>query len=262
LETNTDIEERRRAQERLAKAQEELAQLSRVSTLGELTASIAHEVNQPLAAIITSGEASLRWLDTESPPLDRVKRGITRMIGDARRASDVIRRVRQLARKGDMQKAPLSVNEVVEESVPLVRRELSSHQVSLTLDLARPLPDVDGDRFLLQLVIINLVVNAVQAMASLEKSRRRDLTIRTREEKDDLVLVAVEDTGPGFDPATEADLFQAFFTTKPSGMGMGLAICRSIVEAHDGRISASRNAHGGSTFQFVIPQQGKVHNER
>jgi two-component system sensor kinase FixL len=261
LETNTDVEERRRAQENLAKAQAELAQLSRVSTLGELTASIAHEVNQPLAAVVTSGEASLRWLDAELPPLDRVKRGITRMIGDARRASDVVRRVRQLARKGDMQKAPISMNDVVEESVPLVRRELSSHQVSLALDLARPLPDIDGDRFLLQLVIINLMVNAVQAMASVEGSRGRVLTIRTRQDNDDQVLLSVEDNGPGFDPAVEADLFQAFFTTKPSGMGMGLAICRSIVEAHDGRIWASRNERGGSAFQFVIPRQGKARNE-
>jgi two-component system sensor kinase FixL len=260
LETNTDVEEQRRAQEDLVKAQGELAHLSGVSTLGELTASIAHEVNQPLAAVVTSGEASLRWLDSEAPPLDRVKRSITRMIGDARRASDIIRRVRQLARKGDMQKAPVSMNDVVEESVPLIRRELSSHQVSLTLDLARPLPDVDGDRFLLQLVIINLMINAAQAMATVEASRGRELVVRTRQENDE-VLLAVVDNGPGFDPAKEADLFQAFFTTKPSGMGMGLAICRSIVEAHDGRIWASRNEGGGSTFQFVIPRQGKVRDE-
>ena len=258
LETNTDIEERRRAQENLAKAQAELAQLSRVSTLGELTASIANEVNQPLAAVVTSGEASLRWLDSEAPPLDRVKRGITRMIGDARRAGDVIRRVRQLARKGDMQGLPVNMNDVVEESVPLVRRELLSQHVSLTLDLARRLPDLDGDRFLLQLVIINLMVNAVQAMATVESDRSRDLIVRTHQENDDEVLLAVEDNGLGFDPAVEADLFQAFFTTKPSGMGMGLAICRSIVEAHDGRIWASRNERGGSTFQFVIPRQGKT----
>jgi two-component system sensor kinase FixL len=256
LETNTDIDERRLAQENLAKAQAELAQLSRVSTLGELTASIAHEVNQPLAAIVTSGEASLRWLDTESPPLDRVKRGIVRIIGDANRASDVIRRLRALSKKDGLQKAPIDLNDVVRESVPLIRQELSTHQVSLKLDLGKPLPDINGDRFLLQLVVINLAINAVQAMASVEAGRSRNLVIRTRPENEDQVLLAVEDTGPGFDPTVEADLFQAFFTTKPSGMGMGLTICRSIVEAHDGRISASRNEQGGSTFQFVLPRHG------
>jgi PAS domain S-box-containing protein len=256
LETNTDIDERRQAQENLAKAQAELAQLSRVSTLGELTASIAHEVNQPLAAIVTSGEAALRWLDVESPPLDRIKRGIIRIIGDANRASDVIRRLRALSKKDGLQKGPVDLNEVVRESVPLIRQELSTQHVSLRLDLAKALPDVNGDRFLLQLVIVNLAINAIQAMASVEESRSRDLIIRTRPENEDQVRLGVEDTGPGFDPAVEADLFQAFFTTKPSGMGMGLTICRSIVEAHDGRISASRNEHGGSTFQFVLPRHG------
>jgi PAS domain S-box-containing protein len=255
LETNTDVEAQRRAQENLVRAEAELAQRSRASTLGELTASIAHEVNQPLAAIVTSGEASLRWLDTEAPPLDRVKRGLTRMIGDARRASDVVVRVRRLARKGELQKSPVSLNDVVEDSLPLVRRELMSHQTALTLDLARDLPEVNGDRFLLQLVVINLMVNAAQAMESVEAGRRQ-LTVRTGQDGDGQVAVSVEDNGPGFDPAVETDLFQAFFTTKPGGMGMGLAICRSIVESHDGRISASRNEAGGSTFRFVIPRHG------
>jgi two-component system, LuxR family, sensor kinase FixL len=257
LETNTDIEDRRQAQENLAKAQAELAHLSRLSTLGELTASIAHEVNQPLAAVVTSGEASLRWLDTEEPPLDRVKRGIARIISDAKRASGVIQRLRALSKKGGVQKAPINLNDLIEDSVPLIRRELATNQVSLRLDLTRPLPDVDADRVLLQLVVINLAINAIQAMASAEASRSRDLVIRTRQENADQVLVAVDDNGPGFDPATEAELFQAFFTTKPSGMGMGLTISRSIVEAHEGRIWASRNERGGGTFQFVIPRHGE-----
>jgi PAS domain S-box-containing protein len=257
LETNTDIEERRRSQENLAKAQSELAHVSRVATLGELTASIAHEVNQPLAAIVTSGEACLRWLGMEVPPLDRVTRGIDRMISDGRRASEVVRRLRALSKKGDLQRVSVSLNEVIEDSISLIQREVGQHHISLGRDLAKVLPDVVGDRIQLQQVIINLLVNAIQAMASVT-DRPRELVVRTCLKSKDEILLAVEDSGPGFDPAIEADLFNAFFTTKPNGMGMGLSIGRSIVEAHGGRLWASRNDCGGSTFQFSLP----LHPER
>ncbi len=257
LETNTDIEERRRSQESLAKAQSELAHVSRVATLGELTASIAHEVNQPLAAIVTSGEACLRWLGLEAPPLDRVKRGIERTISDGRRASEVVRRLRALSKKGDLQKVPVNLNEVVEDSIPLIQREVVQHRVLLGRDLAKAMPDVVGDRIQLQQVIINLLVNAIQAMASVT-DRPRELIVRTCLKGEDEILLAVEDSGPGFDPAIEAELFNAFFTTKPNGMGMGLSIGRSIVEAHGGRLWTFRNDRGGATFQFSLP----LHSER
>jgi C4-dicarboxylate-specific signal transduction histidine kinase len=252
LETNTDIEERKQAQITLAKAQAELAHVSRVSTLGELAASIAHEVNQPLAAIVTSGEACLRWLGLDAPPLDRVKRGIERTIGDGKRASEVLQRLRTLSRKGQVRNEPVSLNEVIEESLPLIHMELFRHDVSLELDMAKTLPEVTGDRIQLQQVVINLALNAIQAMASVT-DRRRKLAVRTRLDGEDQVLVAIQDSGPGFDPAIEADLFNAFFTTKPNGMGMGLSIVHSIIQAHDGRVWASRNDQGGATFQFTLP---------
>jgi two-component system sensor kinase FixL len=249
LETNTDIEERIT----LAKAQAELAHVSRVSTLGQLAASIAHEVNQPLAAIVMSGEACLRWLDTDAPPLDRVKRGIERTIGDGRRASEVLHRLRTLSRKGEVRNEAVNLNEVIEDSVPLIHIELSRHDVSLELDMAKPLPEVVGDRIQLQQVIINLVLNAIQAMASVT-DRPRKLTVRTSVEDADHVLVTIQDSGPGIDPAVQADLFNAFFTTKPDGMGMGLSIVNSIIQAHHGRVWATCNDQGGATFQFTIPQ--------
>ena len=250
LETNTDIEERKRAQEKLAKAQAELAHVSRVSTLGELAASIAHEVNQPLAAIVTSGEACLRWLSRDVPQLDNVKRGVERMIVDGRRASEVVRHLRALSKKADSSKALVNLNEVIEDAIFLIQREVSSHGVWLELDLARMLPKVSGDRIQLQQVVINLLMNAIQAMESIV-GRPRKLVVRSREDSSQ-VLVVVEDSGPGFDPESETQLFNAFFTTKPDGMGMGLSICRSIIEAHGGRIWAAPNAGGGAIFQFSL----------
>ena len=248
LETNTDIE----ARITLAKAQAELAHVSRVSTLGQLAASIAHEINQPLAAIVMSGEACLRWLELDALPLDRVKRGIERTIGDGRRASEVLQRLRALSRKGEVRSEPVSLNEVIEDCVPLLHIELSRQDVSLELDMANTLPAVIGDRIQLQQVIINLALNAIQAMASVT-DRPRKLAVRTQLADDDQVLVVIQDSGPGFDPAMEAHLFNAFFTTKPDGMGMGLSIVYSIIEAHQGRVWATRNDQGGAIFQFTLP---------
>lgn len=252
LETNTDIEETKQAQETLAKAQADLAHVSRISTLGELTASIAHEVNQPLAAIVTSGEACLRWLDRDVPKLDGVKRGVERMISDGQRASEVVRRLRALSKKDDLQKAPVDVNEIIDDALLLVQREVTTHRVQLNLELTKALPVVLGNRVQLQQVIINLMMNAIQAMAATEK--RRELAVRSLPHDGGQVLVSVCDTGPGFDTKNEGQLFSAFFTTKADGMGMGLSICRSIIEAHGGRVWASRNAEGGATFQFALPQ--------
>ena len=182
-----------------------------------------------------------------------MKRGIERTIGDGRRASEVLQRLKALSRKGQVQNQPVSINEVIEDCVPLIHMELSRQDVSLELDMAKALPAVTGDRVQLQQVAINLMLNAIQAMASVT-DRPRKLAVRTRLKDDDQVLVAIQDSGPGFDPAMEADLFNAFFTTKPDGMGMGLSIVNSIIQAHHGRVWATRNDQGGATFQFTLPQ--------
>ena len=256
LETNTDVTEHKQAQETLANAQAALAHVTRVATLGELTASISHEVNQPLAAIVTNGEACLRWLGRDPPQPDEVRSAVERMISDGRRASEVVRGLQALSRKGKMQSVPLNLNDVVEEALPLVQREVSNHRVSLALDLAPDLPMVLGDRVQLQQVVINLLVNAIQAMAHLV-NRPRMLAVRTRQHEIDQVLLAVHDSGRGIDPEIESRLFSAFFTTKSDGMGMGLSICRSIIETHGGRVWASSNAGAGATFQFALPSHGK-----
>jgi two-component system sensor kinase FixL len=250
LETNNDITQRNRTQEALHQAQVELAHVTRVTTLGELTASIAHEVNQPLAAVVTNGEACLRWLGHDAPQLGEVRDAVGRMIADGKRASNVIVRLRVLSRKGDSQKVALDLNEVIEEATLLVRPEVVGRQVAVWMDLA-PLPAVLGDRVQLQQVVINLVINGVQAMAAVT-DRARELRIRSRHEADH-VVVGVQDSGVGIGGDDSKRLFDAFFTTKPEGMGMGLSICRSIIEAHGGRVWAASNAGPGATFQFELP---------
>jgi PAS domain S-box-containing protein len=248
----TDVTATKRAEERLHKAQAELAHVTRVTTLGELTASIAHEVNQPLAAVIANAEACLRWLDRDIPDLAGARRSAEWVINDGIRASDVVRRVRALAHKTDVEKAPLDVNDIVREVIALVQRELASHRVSLRTELAPALPKILGDRVQLQQVIINLVMNGIEAMQAVT-DRRRELVIRSRQEEMQRVLLSVTDCGVGISAENANRLFNAFFTTKSSGLGMGLSICRSIVEAHGGRLSASGDEGHGATFQFVLP---------
>jgi PAS domain S-box-containing protein len=252
----TDVTATKRAEEKLQKAQAELAHVTRVTALGELTASIAHEVNQPLAAVVANAEACLRWLDRETPDLAAARRSAEWVIDDGNRASEVVRRVRALANKSDIAKVPLSINDVVREGVALVQRELSSHQVSLRTDLEGALPWILGDRVQLQQVIINLVMNGIEAMQPVT-DRPRELVIRSRRDETRQALVSVTDCGVGISAENADRLFNAFFTTKSSGLGMGLSICRSIVEAHGGRLSACGNEGDGATFQFVLP----VHQE-
>jgi PAS domain S-box-containing protein len=253
--TGTDITATIRAdhaEEALRKAQAELAHVTRVTTLGELTASIAHEVNQPLAGVIANAGACLRWLDRETPDLNAARCSVEWVIDDGNRASEVIRRVRALANKTDTEKAPLDVNDVVREAIALVQRELIRHRISLRTELAPAPPKIFGDRVQLQQVIINLVMNGIEAMQPVT-DRPRKLVIRSGQDETYRVLLSVTDCGTGISVDNADRLFKAFFTTKSGGMGMGLSICRSIVEAHGGRLSASRNEGPGATFQFALP---------
>ena len=240
------------AEQALRKAQAELAHVTRVTMLGELTASIAHEVNQPLAAVVANAEASLRWLNREQPDLAAARRSVEWVINDGCRASDVIRRVRALAKKSDMETARLDLNHVVNEAITLVERELIKHRVSLRTELAPALPEILGDRVQLQQVIINLLINGIEAMAPVT-DRRRELLIRSGKSDTDQLILSITDSGIGISADNANRLFNAFFTTKSSGLGMGLSICRSIVEAHGGRMSASNNEGPGATFQLVLP---------
>ena len=247
-----ELTEHMLAAESLQKARSELAHVARVTTQGELAASIAHEVNQPLAAIAADAYAARNWLDAERPNLERVREALDGVIEDAHRAGNVIQRIRQLATKGAPDKAPLDLNDVVRDVIVLVRGEARHHQASLTLDLAPALPPVLGDRIQLQQVVLNLVVNAIEAMAMVE-DRPRALVIRSEAHDGDHVRVAVQDAGPGIDASTADQLFSAFFTTKPGGMGMGLSISRSIVETHGGRLWVTPNAPHGATFHVALP---------
>jgi PAS domain S-box-containing protein len=240
------------AEQALLKAQAELAHVTRVTTLGELTASIAHEINQPLAAIITNAEACLSWLDRTPPDLGAAKRSVEWIVDDGNRASEVIRRVRALAKKTAIEKAPLDINVVVTDVMALVARELTSHDIELRMALAPTLPPIFGDRVQLQQVIINLVMNGIEAMQAIT-GRRRELLIASGEDDGPGVAVAVTDSGIGIADHDAERLFNPFFTTKSGGMGMGLSICRSIVEAHGGRLSVAGNASVGATFRFTLP---------
>jgi C4-dicarboxylate-specific signal transduction histidine kinase len=246
-----DISDRVAAQAALAQVQAEFTHAARVSMLGELTASIAHEVNQPLGAILTNGEAALRWLNRPEPDLAELRALSTRTIADARRAADVIRRIRAMATRGEPEQTPTALNAVVEEVMAFLQPELRRHDVETALELARDLPEVMGDRVQLQQVFVNLAVNAMQAM---QGQARRRLVIRTVRAEDGTLVAEIEDSGGGI-PADHFDrLFGSFFTTKPGGMGIGLAICRSIVEAHGGRIEAANLADGrGAVFRITLP---------
>src|SRR6476660_7933447 len=246
------LSEQKRAEEALREAHADLAHVTRVTTLGEIAASIAHEVNQPLAAVVANAEACLRWLDRGTPDLDAARRSVEWIIDDCNRAGEVIQRVRALAKRTDIQKAPLHINDIVDEVISLVQREMFDHRVSLRKELASTLPMVFVDRIQLQQVIIDLVINGIEAMQAVT-DRPRELLIRSLQDETQQVLVSVTDCGVGISAENADRLFNAFFTTKTNGMGMGLSICRSIIEAHGGRLWASANLPHCATFQFTLP---------
>jgi C4-dicarboxylate-specific signal transduction histidine kinase len=247
-----DLTERKHVEGALRDAQANLAHVMRVTTLGELAASIAHEVNQPLTGVVANAEACLRWLRRGTPDLEAACRSVEWIINDGNRASEVVRRVRALANKTSLEKVQLDVNDVIREIIPLVQRELISNRVSLQMELAPALPTILGDRVQLQQLIINLVMNGIEAMQPVTDRPRR-LVIRSRQDETQQVLVGVTDCGVGISAENVDRLFNAFFTTKSGGMGMGLSICRSIVEAHGGRLWAAATMPHGATFQFTLP---------
>ena len=245
-------EERKRAEDALQKAQVELAHVTRVMTLGEMTASIAHEINQPLAAVANNAGACLRWLSGQAPNLEEARQSAELIIGDAHRAGEIIRRIRALAKKSPPRNDCLNINETILEVIALARSEIERNRVSLQTQLSSDVPLILGDRIQLQQVILNLIINAVEAMGGTSDGPRELVVSSKKNDLQDL-LVAVRDSGPGLDPNSLDHLFTAFFTTKPKGMGMGLAISRSIIESHSGRLWATPNNGQGATFQFTLP---------
>ena len=238
--------------EALAKARSELAHVARVTSLGVLTASIAHEVNQPLTAIAANGESSLHWLTRDKPDIEKVQLLTKRVVADARRASEIIGRIRDMTSQRAPEQKFLSIDDVINESLSFLHHELQEKGIVVSLDLTRELPEIIGNRTQLQQVIVNLTINAIQAMTQLAPADRR-ISVRTMLSDPETVCCSIEDSGPGIDPEHLPRLFDSFFTTKDSGMGIGLAVCQSIVEAHSGRIRASNNsALGGARFSFDL----------
>jgi PAS domain S-box-containing protein len=247
-----DITERKRAEEALREARADLEQMARLTTMGELTASIAHEINQPLAAVVTQSEAALRFLDRDEPDLDEVQDALSAIRLDGMRAAEVIRSLRALAKKSGAQLTRLDIDDVIRKVLAVARGELLRHDVVLRTQLAAEDEPVVGDPVQLQQVLLNLIMNGVEAMRGVTE-RARELTVSSMLVEPGSVLVAVEDTGTGLDPTVAERMFQPFFTTKPDGLGMGLSICRSIVEAHGGRLWVSPHAPHGADVRFTVP---------
>jgi PAS domain S-box-containing protein len=246
-----DITERKRAEEALRKTQADLAHVTRVATLGEMSASIAHEVNQPLAAVVNSASACLRWIDAQK--LEEARRSASRAIAEGHRASEIIGRIRALAKKAPPHKDWLDVNETIQEAIALARSEVQRNGVTVETQLSAHVPVILADRIQLQQVILNLMMNAIEAMHGVGEDQR-ELLVRSGTDESQHVVISVQDSGSGFDPQSLEHLFEAFYTTKPHGLGLGLAISRSIIDAHGGRLWATANVPCGAVFQFTLPQ--------
>src|ERR1700719_2798091 len=255
----SEIAEREVAEEGLIRAQAEIARIARIMTMGELAASIAHELNQPLGSIVTSGDACLRWLAAKPPNLDEVRHAIEAVIRDGTRASTVIVRIRGLLRRGERLRERLDINDVIREVIALLDGEFRRNGASPRTDMPGNLPSVVVDRVLLQQVILNLIMNAMEAMRAVS-DRVRVLRIRTEEQSSGRIVVLVQDSGVGIDPEHASRMFEPFYTTKVEGIGMGLTISRSIVEAHGGQLWAVANDGPGSPFCFTLPvdEAGKL----
>jgi len=249
-----DVTELKQHEEKLRQTQAELARVARVTILGELTASIAHEVNQPLMGVVTNADAAVRWLAADPPNLEETRRAVVRIARDGNRASEVINRIRAMMNKAEPIKVPIDLNELIQETILLTEPELTHHQIEFRAVLSPTLPRVTADRVQLQQVILNLMMNAMDSLCGVA-DRPRVILIRTDRTQPDVVRVAVEDTGEGIAPDEIEKVFEPLHTTKPQGLGMGLAISRSIVEAHGGRLWAIPNKGAGVTFQLTLPIQ-------
>jgi len=246
-----DVTERKRAEEALREAQANLARVSRVTTIGELTVSLAHEVNQPIAAAVTDANTCLRWLTRDQPDLEEARAAASRIVKDATRAADIISRIRLQFKKGTLKRELLDVNEVIREMIALLRSEAMRYNISVRTDLAADLPQIMGDRVQLQQVTMNLIINSIDAMKEVDGTR--EIAIKSQRAENEQIQVSVSDTGIGLPPQQVDQIFNAFFTTKPHGTGMGLRISRSIIESHGGRLWAAGASGRGATFQFTLP---------
>ena len=252
--TIIDVTERRQAEkerERLREAQADLAHASRMTTMGELTASLAHEVNQPIAAAVTGASTCVRWLTRDNPDIAEAREAALGVVRNGKRAADIINRIRSLSRKGDSQRQLVNINEVILEIISLVRNEAQRHSIAIRIELGEDLPKVMADSLQIQQVIMNLIMNGIDAMKDVDQPRA--ITIGSQSAEDQLLTISVSDTGIGL-PQQQADkIFDAFFTTKPQGIGLGLRISRTIIEAHGGRLWATHNTPKGASFYFTLP---------
>jgi C4-dicarboxylate-specific signal transduction histidine kinase len=249
--------EEKRAEEALREAQADLAHVNRVTTMGELTASLAHEVNQPIAAAVINANACLRWLAGDTPNLEEARASAMSIVEEGTRAGEIINRIRLLFKKGSPQRELVDVNEVIRGMIVLLRSELTRYSISVRTDLAADLPQVMGDRVQLQQVMMNLIINSIDAMKDEEGTR--ELAIRSQRAENGQLMVRVSDTGVGLPPQQADQIFYAFFSTKPHGIGMGLSISRSIVESHSGRLWAADNSPHGASFHVILPTKVKAH---
>jgi C4-dicarboxylate-specific signal transduction histidine kinase len=247
----TESLERKHAEESRREAQAELARVSRVTTMGELTASLAHEVNQPIAAAVTNANTCLRWLTRDHPDVEEARAAAMRIVKDGTRAAEIIKRIRLLFKKSTPQQELVDVNEAIREVSVLLRSEATRYNITVRMELAANLPRIMGDRVQLQQVLMNLIVNSIDAMREVDGAR--ELTVKSRSTEKEEVLVSVSDTGVGLPPQQADQIFNAFFTTKAHGTGMGLRISRSIVESHGGRLWAAENSPRGASFYFALP---------
>lgn len=247
-----EMAERKRAEDAYYDAQAELSRVSRMSAMGSLAASISHEVNQPLAAVVTNADACAIWLASDPPNLEEARVAMDLIAREGTRASEVVRRIRAIFTKGTAERTSVQLNDVIRDVAFLMQTQLAKSEVTLASELAEDLPPAMADRVQLQQVIVNLVQNGIEAMSNVTDRPRR-LRIRSERNGDGTALVSVTDSGPGIDPKDQKRIFNAFFTTKPHGMGMGLSISHSIIESHGGRLWATNNDGGGATFQFTLP---------
>ena len=253
----TDITERKRAEEALRQAQGDLARINRATTMGELTASLAHEISQPISGAMTNANVGLRKLGSDNPNLDEVRGAVTRIVRDAQRATEIIGRIRSQFEKGAPNQETLNVNEIIPETVALLRDQAMRYNISVRTELAAELPQIVGDRVQLQQVVMNLIVNSIEAMKDVDGMR--EMTIRSQQAESEQILVSISDTGIGIPPQLAEQIFDPFFTTKAHGTGMGLRISRSIIESHGGRLWAVGSSGRGATFHLNLPAATQGH---